>query len=149
MSEPLVIIREMREADRRFVESSFFESYLKALGLRTLPFEVFKHGMNMRIERLMRTSFVLVAAPKAAVGEILGYALVDREHGATHWMYVKALFRRQGIATQLARVVSQRAKHRNTYTHQPSKEGLKFLRALGMEFNPALGEPESLRKKEQ
>lgn len=142
----LITIRPMQPGDRRFIESSFFESYLKTLRLSTLPFEVFKHGMNVRIERLLNESTTLVAVATAHPDEILGYCICkpskDGNEGAIHYLYVKAPFRRQGIGTSLLALGPFKC-----YTHLPTPDGAKFFRALGVEFNPALGEPEDLRKR--
>lgn len=139
MKEPLVIIRPFEEGDRRFIEASWFESYLKALRLPELPFEVFKHGMNARIARLLARSEVLVAAARIAPDEILGYIVADKESKALHWLYVKASFRRNGIGSTLA----DAAKVVSFYTHKPSREGHRFLTALGYNFNPRLADPDA------
>lgn len=135
----LITIRAMRPEDRRFIEASFFESYLKTLRLPTLPFEVFKHGMNVRIERLLRDNVTLVAVATSHPDEILGY-VVCKPSEAVHYLYVKAPFRRQGIGKALLALGPFKC-----YTHMPTPDGAKFFRALGVEFNPALGEPEDMK----
>jgi len=137
----LITIRAMQEGDRRFIEASFFESYLKSLRLSTLPFEVFKHGMNVRIERLLRESTTLVAVATAHSDEILGY-VICKPSEAIHYVYVKAPFRRHGIGKALLALGPFKC-----YTHIPTPDGAKFFRALGVEFNPALGEPQELQKR--
>lgn len=136
MSEPLIVIRAMRESDRRFIEASWFESYFKALRLGfPTPFDVFKSGMNVRIKRLLEESDVYVAVANIDHDEILGYSVVSKdEPKALHWLYVKALFRRQGIATKLL----FDADH---YSHTPLKEGRHFLKHHGLKFAPELAEP--------
>lgn len=146
----LITIRAMRPEDRRFIEASFFESYLKTLRLPTLPFEVFKHGMNVRIERLLRDNVTLVAVATSHPDEILGYVIchpkvTDKQglpvcEGEIHYLYVKAPFRRQGIGKALLALGPFKC-----YTHMPTPDGAKFFRALGVEFNPALGEPEDMK----
>lgn len=121
----------MEPSDERFVYASWFESFLKANRLHDIPFEVYKVGMQARIERLIKRSEVRVACATAVPDEILGYAVV--ENGALHWLYVKSVYRRQGIARTLAWGTL-------CYTHKPSSDGQKFARALNLQYQPQYGD---------
>lgn len=141
MNEPLVIIRPFEESDRRFVEASWFESYLKALRLPELPFEIFKHGMNVRIKRLLAQSNVRIAAARAFPDEILGYAVIGTTHPAVlHWLYVKASFRRNGLGTTLLKAHTREVLW---YTHKPTREGHRFLMHHKLNFNPTFADPDA------
>lgn len=139
MSDPLVIIRPFEESDRRFVEASWFESYLKALRLPELPFEIFKHGMNARIARLIENSDVRIAAARAFPDEILGYAVLDKTTPVMHWLYVKASFRRNGLGTKLLNTKPGTL----WYTHKPTREGHRFLVHHSLNFNPTFADPDA------
>jgi len=143
----------MHDDDRRFIEASFFESYLKTLRLRDLPFEVYKYGMNHRIERLLSESRCIVACAKVAPDEVLGYCIYQENYSPphVHYIYVKSMYRRQGIGKSLVEASVRLFTHDGApcYTHTPTPDGRKFFDALEMTFEPALAEPKDLRKQEK
>lgn len=123
-----VSVRYMSPDDERFVRASWFESYWKECQReRGISFEDYQAGQNRRLDALLERSEILVAFAPAAPDEILGYAVIEGE--ALHYTYVKAIYRRRGIATGLIR---SRAK-----TYSAKTPGMKKLLAkVPLQFNP-------------
>lgn len=85
--------------DLRFVRASWFESYLKARRYEHEDFDIFRVGMNARMDKVLAFATVTVAYPENVPDEIVGYAVHDFEH--LHYVYVKADYRRRGAGTML------------------------------------------------
>jgi len=126
-----VKVRKVKKADLPFILSSWFESYWKAhASKRGLAYETYKSYQDDLIKRLLHRSLVLVACPVFDDTEILGYSVTE---GSTlHYVYVKSVYRRMGIATGLASMPL------TVYTHGAEKPGRRFAESLGLLFNPYL-----------
>jgi GNAT superfamily N-acetyltransferase len=90
--------------------------------------DIYLKGMEGRIGRLLERIPVTVAYATVAPTEILGWVCADAT--CLHFIYVKPVYRRQGIARAL---VPESVK---TYSHPPCRTGEKFLKALGLEYDP-------------
>ena len=95
----MIRTREATEDDMRFVRASWFESYLKSRPRDADEFDIFRAGMNARIEGALKTAKVVVAYPEAVPDEIVGYAVHDWKH--LFYVYVKADYRKRGAGTML------------------------------------------------
>ncbi len=103
---PEVVLRLGCQADRKFIASSWFQSYRLA---SQLPFDIYKQGQSALIDRLLATSYISVAVAREEPEEILGYSLYDEQ--ATHYVYVKQAYRRLGIGKVLASLGSGQHSH--------------------------------------
>lgn len=131
----LISLRVMNEDDRRFVASSWFESYWKNHGRHLgVTFDIYKPNMDERINRLLDRSHTLVVYASHIPDEILGYVVFDHEREAIHWCYVKSAYRKEGIATALCK------GRASWYTHATGDAGTRLARKLGFEFHPYLSE---------
>jgi hypothetical protein len=121
-------IRLAQPADMNFVAASWFTSYWKNTArAEGIEQPVYTRGMNQLIDGLLQRSDVIVAVLDEVPDEILGYAVV--EDGACHWVYVKSVYRRRGIATGLLRSTARR------FSLQTS-QGKKLAAKLGLAYDP-------------
>jgi GNAT superfamily N-acetyltransferase len=122
--------------------STWFHSVLKSgAAVNELPYNIFKLGMEASIQNLLKRSTVRVAFASEQPDEILGYCIIDAgapnlrhapQGPVCHHIYVKQLYRRQGVARSLLGDVK-------TYTHPATPgSGKKFAVALGLQYNPRL-----------
>ncbi len=117
-------------ADMRFIHSSWHTAFWKTHARKHVLKEVYDAGMDKRIDRLLFRSHVLVAFFPEVPDEVLGWSAIEGD--ALHYIYVKAAYRRRGIATGL---VEGRAKW---YTHATDREGRVFLERMSLKYNPFL-----------
>ena len=123
-------IREATDDDMRLVHSSWHTAYWKTHAHKHILKDNYDEGMDRRIDRLLFRSHVLVAYFPEVPDEVLGWSAVEGD--ALHYVYVKAAYRRRGIATGL---VEGRAKW---YTHATDREGRVFLERMKLQYSPFL-----------
>lgn len=124
-------VREALQTDAPFILSSWFESYWKNHARRTgINYEAYRAHQDALIKALIVRSKVYVAYPSHLPDEIVGYSVL--EGNVLHYVYVKSVYRRMGVATGLVR------KAARIYTHAAEKPGRRFAESLGLQFNPYL-----------
>lgn len=128
-SKPKVEVRPATPADLNFVHSSWHTSYWKLYARHHIKWALYRHGQDALINRLTGRSHILVAYMPSLPDEILGWACI--EYGTVHWVYVKASYRRLGIARGLVR-------NCDAYTQKTDSHGSRFTQACGLEYNPYL-----------
>lgn len=129
MSDATPTIREATSADIRFVHSSWFSSLWSAWGRGRINRKVYEQGQDARISRLLKSSAVTVAYFPQVPDEVLGWSCVQGD--ALHYVYVKGIYRKMGIARGL---VEGRVR---CYTQRvEAKEGRALVSALKLEYNP-------------
>jgi GNAT superfamily N-acetyltransferase len=126
----------MLPSDRPFVASSWFESYWKATASQEMDFPIYRAGYSQQIDRALNIAQTIIVHSAEFPDEILGYAVfTPNPETATRdvlqYVYVKSVYRRQGIASGLVR---SRAKY---YTHK-TRLGEKLLEKFHVAFNPFL-----------
>jgi GNAT superfamily N-acetyltransferase len=114
--------------DGKFIHSSWHTAYWKTSARKYLTRETYDAGQDRRIDRLIFQSHVLVAFFPEVPDEILGWACMRDD--VLHYVYVKAVYRRRGIATGL---VAGRA---SCYTHATDRVGEAFAASIGAVLNP-------------
>ena len=90
--------------DLYFIFSSWLHSYRKGCRfVRDLDWDVYRVGQANLIQSLLLTSDVLVACNPDSSDQIFGYIVFTETPVITaiHWVYVKATFRRFGVARSL------------------------------------------------
>lgn len=123
-------IRAMLPSDERFIHSSWHTSFWKTGAGRKVDKKLYNTWQDLRIQRLMQKCQVLVAYLEEVPDEILGWSCVG--HRALHYVYVKGVYRRNGIASGL--VLSDLAY----YTHPTDTVGGLFMKKMNLEYNPYL-----------
>lgn len=121
-------IRNATSADTHFIHSSWFNSYWGKYARKHIERDVYAHGQDALIQKLLFRSEVLVAYFEEVPDEVLGWACLEGD--VCHWVYVKGVYRRRGIASGL---VEGRAKW---YTQRTDTIGGRFAAKVQMQFNP-------------
>ena len=87
----------------RFVTDSWLESYSRCRDCRAIAVDVYRIVQRDRIARCLESSRIVVATCEADPDLVIGWAC--GRVGRLHYVYVKARYRRQGVASELVRVV--------------------------------------------
>jgi len=98
---PTVSVRPATTADLPFIRNSWLRSYHDGQVARHVPNDVYfaNAGHWGVVDRCLRTGATAVASPPGDDGTIVGWAC--GLGGVLHYVYVKAPFRRLGIAKAL------------------------------------------------
>ena len=121
-------IRIAEPSDMNFVCASWFESYWK-LHMRAtgLAYESYKAGQDKLIQDLIERSTVEVVFAQEVPDEIVGYVVAEPH--AVHYVYVKAPYRKRGVARFLL------FEGPRTFSHD-TPPGRKVAAKLGYVVNP-------------
>lgn len=123
-----VAVRLAGPGDMAFVSASWFECYWKATARdANIPYGTYRPAQDALIRRLLARSKTLVAYAREIPDEIAGYIVLEGD--CAHFLYVKHVYRRMGIATGLAKDVTKRYSH-------ATKLGTRIARAKGIHFDP-------------
>lgn len=122
-------LRTATASDLRFIHSSWHTSYWKTHARKHLEREVYAPEMDAHIDRVLKDATVLVAFFEAVPDEILGYSIARGD--TLHWVYVKGVYRRNGIGSGL--VPAEGVAY---YSHATDGAGKKFADNIGLKFNP-------------
>lgn len=98
-SAPGICLRPGREGDLPLVYHSWLHTLREASPWDVLSRTVYFRGQHAVIENILARAGLVVAALEDDPDQILGYAVA--EPGVLHWVYVKSLFRRYGVARAL------------------------------------------------
>ena len=93
------------DGDTAFVRSSWLH-HARSTKAHHVPTTIFYDGIKPLVSSLMHRSIILLAVsaeqPDTILGAVVGEpALEARHYCLIHWCYVKAPFRKHGIASQL------------------------------------------------
>ena len=125
MDEDLVILRPYeRDIDAPFVFASWRNGlyYSPASGVQEVDSDSFFRKQSHRIKRILDESTVRIACMQKNQTQIIGYSVIRDSH--LEWVYVKADYRRKGIANLLAR------DRFITVTDQLTKVGLHLVHKM-------------------
>lgn len=141
----MIIITKAREPDSRFIIPTFLDSLMKEWSAGPVPYDMWRKTMTSVAEHILFEggSELLVARVKGeknTKADLLGWSCV--RHYPTGpplvvYCYVKGLFRKGGIATQLLRAHGiDRAV--DTFTYSLATKHTRKLRAKAprAKFNP-------------
>lgn len=123
-------LRTATASDLRFIHSSWHTSYWKTHARKHMEREVYAPAMDAYIDRVLakpRTQ-ALVAFFADVPDEVLGYSIVTAP--TLHWVYVKGVYRRNGIGAGL---VPEGLLY---YSHAADSVGRRFTNNVGLKFNP-------------
>ena len=124
-----ILLRMMTPSDERFVAASWHSSFWKNSANRSMGWDVYSKGQDLRVQRLLLKHSAHIAYLEEVPDEILGWCCHDY-NTAVHYVYVKGTYRKQGIGKGL---VPSAMKY---YTHATDTVGGRFMKKLGLEFNP-------------
>lgn len=125
-------IRLATEDDLRFVRKSWHRNFWKTWACKRVPWEAYWPGQEGRIAKLLSYSKVAVAYFPEVPDEVLGWACIQGD--TLHYAYVKAAYRRSGIASGMTR------GRVAWYSHATNEAGRAFMKNIGAQFNPYLVE---------
>lgn len=125
-------IRLATTEDQKFIRSSWHRNYWKTWACKRIPWESYWPGQDRRINRLLERAHTLVAFFPEVPDEVLGWACIEGE--TLHYIYVKAAYRRSGIAAGMTRGKVA------WYSHATNEAGKAFMENVGAKFNPYLVE---------
>jgi hypothetical protein len=132
-------VRQFEPEDRKFVFSSWFESYRKGGCAPEVAFPTYLDGQGHLIERLIGDrahTTILVITPTTIPDEICGWACADVSREIVHYTYVKQAYRRLGMARQL--VTSLFGSRKPAWFTHETRVGRTLAGKLGVKFNPYL-----------
>ncbi len=107
-------VRDAKESDLNFILATFLRGlYYGDSWFSFIPKSVFMSNYKRVAENLLKSprTTVKVACLKEDQDVILGYSILSSDFSAVDWVYVKAAWRRKGIATQLL------PKYPSVFTH--------------------------------
>ena len=116
-----------------FIWSSWLQSFSESKDNLELPAKIYYRAQKQLISELLASKTVRISVARSPVDPLVirGYAVADS--GELHWIYVKSICRRQGIATALLIA----AGNPQTYTHDHEPGGSR-LRAMGLVYDGRL-----------
>lgn len=122
-----MIIREANTNDINFITSSWSQSYYPK---SNLSFDDYKHFQNKLMKTILHNSYNTVAVDDTDQSLIFGWIChyLYNNEPVVHYLYVKAIYRRLGVAKALMNEVMGNDKEYYYYTHKP--ENNKILDAL-------------------
>ena len=123
-------IRRMLPSDERFIHSSWHTSFWKTGASKKVDKALYNKWQDWRIKRLMANCRTLVAYLEEVPDEILGWSCSAPE--ILHYVYVKGVYRRNGIAKGLVPSDSV------FYTHATDTIGGLFMKKMNLKYNPYL-----------
>lgn len=134
----MIHLRDATQDDLSFITSSWMQSYYPQ---SNLSFEDYKHYQNKLVKNILKNSINTVACDETDNNLIFGYIIHDMyiNEPVIHYLYVKALYRRMGIAKALIGEVMGNNHEYYIYTHQPEKSSiLKAMTFVSGEYNEHL-----------
>lgn len=123
-------LRRATEDDLRFCHSSWHTNFWKVWGHKHMQRPEYNVGMDRRVDLLLKHHQVLVAFFPEVPDEVLGWACINTDEDTLHYVYVKASYRRAGIASGLTQGLVR------WYTHPTNEAGRAFMARIGAQFNP-------------
>lgn len=134
---------KLRLADKEdvgFIFNSWLKSYRNSLFAKPISNTVFFAEHHKVIEKLAKTSQILVACNKEDPAQIYGYACAERVDGVfvLHYIYVKQHFRRFGIGKLLLNSFDHNFEEEAAvYTHH-TKIAEKLAAKYSLVYHPYL-----------
>lgn len=128
----LVTIRPMAESDKNFVYSTWLLGvYYGDTIFKEMKKDVFMASYHNLIDSIMNHPEIMIqiACLKEDEDVILGYAVLNKNKKVAHFVFVKAAWRKIGLATMLL-------GRQITVVTTLTKLGLSIIKNKGIEFNP-------------
>jgi GNAT superfamily N-acetyltransferase len=137
-----VLLRKATRADIQFITSGWLKSFRNAPFVRGVPNGVYYYYHHKILEELLPRAQVMVACSEADHNQLLGFICAEKMDGdvlIVHYVYVKQLLRKQGIARFMLDTL--RSELGTTSTQYTAKTYAAIdledkLKADGMVYNP-------------
>jgi len=114
---PRPTFREMIEADRAYVMSTWIRSYHTARPVKNLSPRVYYDGQRAMIERILQRGAGVLVAADPAYPETVIWGWICAEPHVVHYVYVRPEMRRLGYGRELLEQFVD--PKRFTYSHEP------------------------------
>lgn len=129
----IYVVRQYRDSDKNFVLATFLRGlYYGNEFYNMILKQEFMDNYKLIAEALLapERNMIHVAVLSDDSDVILGYSVVSHDHETLHWVFVKAAWRKQGIAKSLIPATI------NTYSHFTTV-GLSLAKKFpNLIFNP-------------
>lgn len=140
-----IVIRLARKKDIAFITSSWLKSYRDSEAVRGVPNGVYYRLHHKVLETVIPRSIVAVAVSQDDPDQIIGWVCAER-HGnilTIHYVYVKYMFRRHGVAKKLVQLLVDTEKaevllctHRTHVVGHEEKDEKSILERHEILYNP-------------
>ncbi len=143
MSEKSILgqirIRRATDGDVPFIFNSWLKSYRNSWFAKLVLNPIYFDQHHKILERLAKTSEILVACNNEDIGQIYGYICAEKIDGVfvLHYCYVKHTFRGMGIAKELLNVFDHKLGDAAFYTHH-TRIAESLSPKYSMIYNPYL-----------
>lgn len=110
----MVIVRDYRPEDKNFVMATFLRGvYYGDTWFSAIPKDIFMANYKLFVEALISrpSTVVKVACLEEDPDVLVGYSVLSSDFSAVHYVFVKAAWRKQGIAWQLLPQYPQLVTH--------------------------------------
>lgn len=95
-------IRDYKPEDKAFIMATFLRGlYYGDSWFGLMPKDIFMANYKLIAEAILNKHQVKVACLCEDKDVILGYSIVSKDLATIHWVFVKSLFRKKGIAKAL------------------------------------------------
>lgn len=98
---PQLILRRLTSDDVPFVLSSWVRSHRRCGDVSQMSDARYYSSYRGHVLRLLQTASVVIASPAEDAGQIVGYLCCDHLRELAHYVYVKRVFRKFGVARRL------------------------------------------------
>lgn len=134
-----VRIRRATELDANFIFNSWLKSYRSSPLASQLSSTIYFAEHHKIIERLFKTSEVLVACNETDVSQIYGWICAEKIDGifCLHYVYMKHTFRNHGIAKALFNSFEHDPTNASCFTHG-TRLGIRLANKYNMIYHPYL-----------
>lgn len=132
-----ILIRRACEEDVNFIFNSWLKSYRNSLFARNMHNTIYFDQHHKVVERLLKTSEVLIACDQKDPSSCYGYIVAEKVDNifVLHFTYVKHPFRKFGVATALLNAFDHNLSQASIYTHHTRVAEL-LAPKYNMVYNP-------------
>lgn len=119
MESSLLLFRPAKPEDQAFLYNSWLKAYRNSKITREWPNDVYYPAQTEAITKILFTAGTILACSAEDPNQIFGYIVSQKIEGTqvVHFLYVKHLYRRLGIAKALLkRAFGEKYNEQETYT---------------------------------
>ena len=113
-----------KASDFNFIINSWLKSYRDSPMCRDISNPVYYAGQGDKIEQILRNpeTVGMIVCAKDDPDQIIAYAIFDNKSPISHYVYVKNLFRKRGIARLLFNIMIKHHQGKRLHcTHYSSR----------------------------
>lgn len=123
-------IRDYELEDTNFILATFLRGlYYGNEFYGLIPKHLFMENYKTVVENFIKSSVIKVACLEEDPGVVLGFSILSKDSVSVHWLYVKQIWRNQGIGKSLLPPSALYYSHFTTL-------GLGLAKKRNMIFNP-------------